>query len=128
MVRKSAYWPTAHVARHQSPHAWVNAGSAPTIPRLCHLLVHRSQGRPPVLCRGDKGGFFVETLHAALLRAGFDPTFRDADCAEFAHGTHEAVCAFQAARNLPVTGGCCYFAELLCCSLLSFAVKRSMLA
>eukprot|EP00197_Chlamydomonas_leiostraca_P007051 CAMPEP_0202860282 /NCGR_PEP_ID=MMETSP1391-20130828/2052_1 /ASSEMBLY_ACC=CAM_ASM_000867 /TAXON_ID=1034604 /ORGANISM="Chlamydomonas leiostraca, Strain SAG 11-49" /LENGTH=848 /DNA_ID=CAMNT_0049539425 /DNA_START=123 /DNA_END=2669 /DNA_ORIENTATION=- len=61
-------------------------------------------GKPPRLERGDRGGFFVETLHAALLRAGYDPSFRDVEAVAFGRGTDEAVRAAQQARKLPETG------------------------
>jgi hypothetical protein len=34
------------------------------------------QRQPPRMELGDEGGFFMETLHVALLRSGFDPNFR----------------------------------------------------
>lgn len=33
--------------------------------------------------RGDRGGFFMEVLHAALLRAGADPSYRDVESGRF---------------------------------------------
>lgn len=60
--------------------------------------------RPPTMEHGDLGGFFMENLHAALLRAGFDPSFREVDRGKFGDETLEAVKGFQSMRQLPVTG------------------------